>query len=271
MGQPRDAARLADEVVRRLERSQPDRKDTDLAATLWHAYDLHARVTTELYPPQVYTLVMGDCREMLALARGSLHHWPDAEARTLYRIAYISMLVGSGDHLRRAWEAVQRSETLARERITRLHALRVKAGILRRVGAEHTSQLQQIVRTVDREAGAADPLTAALVKQGIGLNLIVVSQRERPDSVRLIEEAEAAYEAAYRTGREDRHTWSLIQRTRAVLAALPGVDHDLETAQIYAEEGLDVARVAGWRRTAGQCSLVLKAVAQRKALDTVPV
>lgn len=267
-GRPDQGQHMAEHVIDTLEHQRPERQvDVDLAMILWQAYAVHAAAVTELYPANVHMLVMTDCAKMLALAQGPLRCWPDAEAGALYRQADIFMLSGRPDRLQSAWDAVERSRSLTSVWITKLHGLRVQAAVLRRQGPGQLKALQRIVRTVDADAHRVDPLTQAFVKQGLSLNLLALGSHSHAESLRLIEEAESAYDAA---GREDSHIWGLIQRTRAVLAAMPGNRFDPDTAQIYAEEGLDVARPAGRRRTVRQCQAVLKVVVRGIAVTELP-
>lgn len=270
-GRPDEAQHAVEHVIRTLEQQLPERRDdVDLATVLWQAHAIHAATVTELYSLGVHTVVMSDCAKMLTLAKGPLRHWAEAEAGAHYRQADILMLSGSPQHLARAWDAAQRSRTLTSDCMTKIHGLRVQAAILRRQGTMQLRALRRVVWIVDEETDRVDPLTQAFVKQGLSLNLLALRMPGQGESVRLIEEAESAYDVAYREGREDSHIWGLIQRTRAFLAAMPGNRFDPDAAQIYAEEGLDVARPAGRRRTARQCQAVLRMVVRGIAVSELP-
>jgi len=264
------ALRMIDQVVLSLERTlifRPD--DVDRAAVLWRAYDLHAQTMAEKFTPACFRIVLTDSSKMLDLGSRVLRHWPEARAGALYRRADALMLGGTGRQLTDAWIGARESRDLANDPVIRLQALRLQVAISRRLGNLTPSVARRMLRDVESESSRVDLQTQAFVKQGVGLNLLSV-RGCRKDSLRLIEEAEEAYERCVANGQEDSHIWGLIQRTRAVRAALPGADFDPDAAQIYAEEGLDVAGPAGRKRTVRHCQDVLRSVKRGLPIAVLP-
>ena len=255
------------DVLDRELRQHPE--NVEIAATLAHAFDLAATTAMELHGPAVIDQVESIVSRMLDLATGSPFQHQDTLALALFRRADVQY-VAHGGNVSGARDAINRCVELSSGSSRYLQALRVQAGIARKMG-DRTGFLE-CVAEIDRrmDAGQFDALTVAQTHQGLATNCATIDGTSSKASWNRLEASESAYAQFRQYGSEDRHVESMILRSKAILSAIPGPCIDLDLAKTAAESGLAITESAGWRRTAGHCHLVLRAVRERRPLVGVP-